>query len=241
MVDNLDCPPPAVYRGQGVIDGRIRKMIDPILDRVGSVLARRGVTANAITVVGFAIGVGAWISLALAAYPLALALILINRIADGLDGAVARQRQATDLGAYLDIVLDFIFYAGVPFFFAVGRPEVALPAAFLVFSFVGTGCSFLAYAAIAAKRGVTTQARGRKSIYYLGGLTEGAETIALFVVICLLPTLFEVCAWIFGALCWITTLSRVGLAIVAFREPSVERLAMDSSLPGTTPAVPSGG
>src|SRR5262245_39628924 len=136
---------------------------------------------------------------------------------DGLDGAVARHRGPTDLGGYLDILLDFLFYAGVPFFFAVGRPGEALPAAFLVFSFVGTGGSFLAFAAIAARRGLSTEARGRKSIYYLGGLTEGAETIGLFVLVCLLPAPFDLLAWAFGGLCWLTTPSRVASAVEAFK------------------------
>jgi phosphatidylglycerophosphate synthase len=199
-----------------VLDGRIRKVIDPVLDRVGAALSRCGLSANAITVLGFLIGAGDWAALALAAYPVALTLILVNRIADGLDGAVARRRGATDLGGYLDIVFDFLFYSGVPFFFAVGKPEAALPAAFLVFSFVGTGCSFLAFAAIAAKRRLTTEARGRKSIYYLGGLTEGTETIGLFVLICLLPDHFALLAWIFGGLCWVTTASRILAAVGEF-------------------------
>jgi phosphatidylglycerophosphate synthase len=208
-----------------VLDGRIRKLIDPLLDRTGAALARGGLSANAITVIGFLFGAGAWAALALGCYPLALVLILINRLLDGFDGAVARRRGATDLGGYLDITLDFFFYAGVPFFFAVGRPEVGLAAAFLVFSFVGTGSSFLAFAAVAARRGLTTEVRGRKSIYYLGGLTEGAETIALFVLICLRPDWFEVLAWVFGGLCWVTTACRVAAAVEAFRavpEPTRE-------------------
>ena len=184
-----------------MLDGKIRRAIDPILNRFGSTIARGGIGANAITVTGFLIGVGAWAALGFEQHLLALILILSNRIADGFDGAVARQTGTTDLGAYLDIVLDFIFYAGVPFFFAVGRPETALPAAFLVLSFVGTGTSFLAFSIIAAKRGLTTASRGRKSIYYLGGLTEGAETIAFFVLICLFPQHFGAFAWIFGGMC----------------------------------------
>src|SRR5262249_14517713 len=139
-----------------------------------------------------------------------------NRLMDGLDGAVARRSGPTDLGGFLDIVLDFIFYAGFPFFFAVGRPEAALPAAFLAFSFVGTGGSFLAFAAIAARRGLQTEARGRKSLYYLGGLTEGTETIALFVTVCLLPDYFAVLAWAFGGLCWLTTAVRIASGVSAF-------------------------
>jgi hypothetical protein len=123
-------------------------------------------------------------------------------------------------------VLDFLFYAGVPFFFAVGRPEVALPAAFLVFSFVGTGSSFLGFAAVAARRGLTTEARGRKTIYYLGGLTEGAETIGLFVLICLFPAHFAAFAWVFGGLCWLTTAARVAAAVRAFRAGTANAAAV---------------
>jgi phosphatidylglycerophosphate synthase len=200
-----------------MLDSRIRRRIDPALDRCGRFLARLGVGANAVTVLGFLFGVAAWVALAFREYNLALVFVALNRIADGLDGAVARVRGGSDLGGYLDIVLDFFFYAGVPFFFAVGRPEHALPAAFLVFSFVGTGSSFLAFSALAAKRGVTTEVRGKKAIYYLGGLTEGAETIAVFVLICLFPDWFPVIAWAFGGLCWLTTATRVYRAAVEFR------------------------
>jgi phosphatidylglycerophosphate synthase len=201
-----------------MLDARIRKAIDPLLDRVGATLARQGLGANAVTIIGFLIGMAAWAALGAGAYFLAGLLILASRLADGLDGAVARHNGPTDLGGYLDIVLDFLFYAGVPFFFAVGQPEAALPAAFLVFSFVGTNGTFLAFAALAAKRGLTTTVRGRKAIYYLGGLTEGTETIGLFLLICLLPEHFALLAWVFGALCWLTTASRIAVAIQVFRE-----------------------
>jgi phosphatidylglycerophosphate synthase len=200
-----------------VFDTRIRHAIDPLLERLGSQLARLGFGANAVTVGGFLFGCGAWAALAFQEYGLALGLIAANRIADGLDGALARRLGPTDLGGYLDIVLDFFFYAGVPFFFAVGRPEFALPAAFLVFSFVGTGSSFLAFAAIAAKRGLSAESYAEKSLFYLGGLTEGAETIALFVLMCLFPDQFAWFAWVFGGLCWLTTASRVMTAVGTFR------------------------
>jgi phosphatidylglycerophosphate synthase len=189
-----------------------------VTDRLAAGLTRFGLRADTITLAGFAIGVGAWLALAWQLYALALALIALNRLFDGLDGAVARRLGPTDVGGYLDIVLDFFFYAGVPFFFAVGRPDQALPAAFLIFSFVGSGSSFLAYAIFAAKRGQTTERQGRKSIYYLGGLTEGAETIAVFIGICLFPDWFPLFAWAFGALCWLTALGRVLAAIAAFKD-----------------------
>jgi phosphatidylglycerophosphate synthase len=200
-----------------MLDARLRRLIDPPLDRFGASLGRRGIGADAVTLAGFAVGAASFPALAAEAYGLALLLILLNRAMDGLDGAVARHAGTTDFGGYLDIVCDFLFYSGVVFFFAVGRPEQALPAAFLIFSFVGTGSSFLAYAVFAAKRGVTTSIRGTKSLYYIGGLTEGTETIALFASLCLFPDAFAWLAWGFGALCWITTAARIAAASGAFR------------------------
>jgi phosphatidylglycerophosphate synthase len=193
-----------------MIDAALRRLIARPLDRAGGFLLRLGISANAMTIAGFAVGLLALPALALQAYGLALALILLNRLSDGLDGAIARHRGATDFGGYLDIVLDFIFYAGIALGFALADPAAnALAACFLIFSFVGTGASFLAYAVMAAKRGRTTAVRGPKSLYYLGGLTEGAETIALFVALCLWPGWFPALAYGFGALCWITTAGRI--------------------------------
>ena len=201
-----------------MFDAALRRVIDPPLDRIGRRIAALGVSANAVTLAGFAVGLSALPLLATERYGLALAAIFVNRLFDGLDGAVARHVGKTDFGGYLDIVCDFIFYAGVVFGFALARPgENALAAAFLVFSFVGTGSSFLAYAILAAKRGVTTEIRGSKTFYYLGGLTEGTETALLFVVLCLIPRSFPVLAVIFGVLCWVTTLTRIIAARRAFR------------------------
>ena len=201
-----------------MLDARLRRLIDPPLDRLGVPLAAHGVSANAVTATGFAIGLGAAAAIAAQAYLLGLALLLLNRLFDGLDGAIARQRGLSDLGGFLDIVLDFLIYSAVPLAFALADPAAnALPAAFLIFSFVGTGSSFLAYAIMAAKRGISTELRGRKSLYYLGGLTEGTETILAFVLACLWPTLFPWIAWVFGTLCWLTTATRITVAVQTLR------------------------
>jgi phosphatidylglycerophosphate synthase len=201
-----------------VLDARLRRLIDPPLDRLGAPLAAHGVSANAVTVAGFAIGLGAAAAIAGRHYLLGLALLLLNRLFDGLDGAVARRRGLTDLGGFLDIVLDFLIYALVPLAFALADPEAnALAAAFLVVSFVGTGSSFLAFAIMAAKRGIATELRGPKSLYYLGGLTEGTETIVTFVLACLFPALFPWIALIFGTLCWLTTATRIAVAVQTLR------------------------
>lgn len=190
-----------------MLDSYIRPMIDPPLNAAAVRLARTGVTANTLTAIGFGFSLCAFAALAFQAYGLAILFIALSRLMDGLDGPLARQSQETDLGGYFDIVSDFIFYSGVIFFFAVGRPDMALPAAFLIFSFMGTASSFLAYAIIAAKRGKNHEKQGRKSFFYLKGITEGTETIALLFFICLFP----------GGLCWLTTLGRTMQAVKDFK------------------------
>jgi phosphatidylglycerophosphate synthase len=195
-----------------MLDAPARRLLAPALDALARRLVRTGVHPNAVTVAGLAVGLSSIGLLALEWWWVALAVILLSRLADGVDGALARQVGVSDLGGYLDIVCDFIFYSAVPLGFALARPDFAVPAAFLIFAFVGTGSSFLAYAILAAKRGLTERAPSGRSFTYIGGLTEGAETIAAFVLFCLVPERFPLLAYLFGGLCWITTVGRVLMA-----------------------------
>jgi phosphatidylglycerophosphate synthase len=202
-----------------MIDAALLPMQRAVLAGPAQALAARGVGADQVTLVGFALGLLALPALWAGLWPLALVLILLNRLADGLDGAIARIVGPTDRGAFLDIALDFLFYALVPLGFALADPaRNALPAAVLIAAFVGTGSSFLAFASIAAKRGLQAGAYPAKGIYYLGGLTEGAETIAVFVAMCLWPAAFPALALLFAAACLLTTLSRWLIGWRAFSE-----------------------
>jgi phosphatidylglycerophosphate synthase len=147
-----------------------------------------------------------------------LPLLLASRLLDGLDGAVARATRPTDRGAFLDITLDFVFYASIPLAFAVADPSAhALPAAVLLAAFMGTGASFLAFAVMAERRGLSSAAYPSKGLFYLGGLTEGTETLLCFVLMCLWPTLFPVLALGFAALCVVTLLTRLWAGWVLLR------------------------
>ena len=192
-----------------MIDARILPLQRAALQPPALFLARIGVPADAITVVGFLVGIAAFAALAAGSWALALLLILANRLLDGLDGAVARIHGPTDRGAFLDITLDFVFYALVPLGFAVQDPASnALPAAILIVSFVGTGSSFLAFSVIAARQGRQAPAFPTKGIYYASGLAEGFETIAVFVGMSLFPHSFPGIALAFAAICGITTIMR---------------------------------
>ncbi|MBD1202568.1 MAG: CDP-alcohol phosphatidyltransferase family protein [Rhodobacteraceae bacterium] len=202
-----------------MLDGWMRGVIDPVLGRMGKSLAEKGVTADAVTLTGLGLGLAAALVLALGGPGWAAALpLMASRVADGLDGAVARARGKTDFGGYLDIVCDFVFYAAIPMAFVLRDPEAnGVAGAFLLAAFYINGSTFLGYAVLAEKRGMQTRSRGEKSLYFTAGLLEGTETIVFFLILCLLPWAFAPLAWGFAALCLVTALSRVLLAARTFR------------------------
>jgi phosphatidylglycerophosphate synthase len=181
-------------------------------------LVALGVSADAVTWLGFALGLAGAVAIALVQPLLGLALVLLSRLLDGLDGAVARLTQATDRGAFLDITLDFLFYASIPLAFAVADAGAnALPAAVLLAAFMGTASSFLAFAVLAERRGLQSTDYPTKGLYYLGGLTEASETLICFALMCLWPAHFAWWAYGFAALCALTVLGRLAAGWRAFR------------------------
>ena len=200
-----------------MLDGVMRRLIDPPLARAGQRIARWGISANQVTLAGLVAALVAACLVALDCTLLALAAILASRLADGLDGAVAGATQRTGFGGYIDIVADFVFYGAVPLgFVALDPAENGLAGAFLILCFYVNGGSFLGYAILAERHGMKTAARGSKSLYFTGGLLEGTETIAFFVLLCIVPQHFAPLAFAFGALTLVTTVSRVRLAWQVF-------------------------
>jgi phosphatidylglycerophosphate synthase len=193
-----------------MLDRALIAVLRPALDAGARALVRVGVGADAVTLAGFAIGIAAAAAIGLGTYGWGLALLLASRLADGLDGAVARRTHTTDRGAFLDITLDFLFYASIPLAFALADPvRNALPAGVLLAAFIGTGSSFLAFAVMAERRGLASDAYPSKGFYYLGGLTEASETLICFVLMCLWPDHFAWWAYGFAALCGITVATRI--------------------------------
>lgn len=202
-----------------MLDKYIVPRIKPILVHGAKGLHATGVSADQVTVAGFIIGMLAVPSMAGGHAGLALLCLIGNRIADGLDGELARLGTPSDAGSFLDITLDFIFYASFPLGFALYDPsQNALAAAFLIASFVGTGASFLAFASQAEKHALQSPDFAYKGLYYLDGLAEGTETIICFVLMCLLPEKFVIIASLFAALCVITALNRVYSGYRALRK-----------------------
>ena len=166
-----------------MLDRRATDLLRPALVAVARALARIGVKADKVTLFGFAVGI---------------------------DGALARLTAASERGGFLDITLDFLFYAAIPLAFAFADPATnALPAAVLLAAFIGTATTFLAFAALAAQRGLKSVVYPDKGLYYLGGLTEAGETLACFALMCLWPAHFALWAYGFAVLCALTIVMRL--------------------------------
>lgn len=193
-----------------MLDRTATALIKPLVTRLARALLRAGLSANQVTLAGFLIGLLAALLIANGAYMTGAVAIFASRLCDALDGALARLTRATDRGGFLDIALDFLFYASIPLAFAFSDPaRNALPAAVLLAAFIGTSSSFLAFAVIAAKRGMVSVAYPDKSFFFLGGLTEATETLAFFAAMCLWPAHFIELAYVFAALCGVTVITRI--------------------------------
>jgi len=193
-----------------MLDPWVITLCNSPLNACARILKKKGVKPDQVTVAGFGIGLVAFWMLWMGGYKMALVFILLNRIMDGLDGSLARLTDNTDAGGFLDICLDFIFYSAVVAGFALSNPQSnALAAVVLLVCFVGTGTSFLAFAVMAQKHDLKSMAYPHKALYYIGGLTEGTETILFFVIICIFPDHFALFAVIFSFLCLITTITRI--------------------------------
>ncbi|MCW2314266.1 CDP-alcohol phosphatidyltransferase family protein [Rhodoferax antarcticus] len=201
-----------------MFDRALNAALQRPLKSMASALVRSGWRADQVTWLGFALGLLAVPLIGLGHAEWALLAMALNRLADGLDGAIARLTQPTDRGAFLDISLDFLFYASIPLAFALADPaNNALAAAVLIYSFIGTAGTFLAFAVLAAKRGLSSTAFAGKGFYYLGGLTESFETLLVFTLMCLWPTWFAALAYGFAALCALTTVTRIVAGIRTFK------------------------
>lgn len=201
-----------------MFDGRLRELIDPALNAAARRLVRLGASPDAATLAGLALGLACAACVAFGQDAAALALLALSRLCDGLDGALARATRPSDRGGFLDITCDFAFYGAVPLAFALRDPQAnALAAAVLLFAFYVNGASFLAFAVMAAKRGLETTQRGAKSLYYTVGLAEAGETIACFAAMMLFPGWFPMLALGFAALTLVTAASRAILAWTTLR------------------------
>ena len=196
-----------------MFDRELRRAMSPVLERAGCLLAGAGARPGMLTGTGFVAGAGACLAAAERAWPAALGLWLANRLLDGLDGPVARARGGSELGGFFDIVSDFAVYGGFVVGVAIGVPSARLACVVLLFTYYMSGTAFLALSSLLEKRRAGTEASDERSLRFVGGLAEGAETIVVYVLFCLLPGSAAMIAWSFAAAVGVTALQRVYLGV----------------------------
>jgi phosphatidylglycerophosphate synthase len=205
----------------------MRALLSPALDAAGRRLAAARVPPAALTGAGWAAGAGACAATAMSAWPVALGLWLANRLLDGLDGPTARAGTASDVGGFLDIVADFSVYAGIILGLAVAVPGARLACVALLTAYYISGTAFLALSSLAERR--RQRLGDNRSLRFVGGLAEGTETVAVYILLFLLPQHATVIVWAFTAAVAITAAQRVVLGLRLLRAPA-------SAEPAGTPA-----
>ena len=173
-----------------MVDKVLRVPKEQMLTPVATRISHR-VHPTALTLAAFGIGLAAAVAVSQRAYGIGMGLWVLNRVLDGLDGTVARLHcKQSDLGGYLDIVLDTVIYAAIPFALVLSRPAPLawLSLAFLLSSFYVNGASWMYLAALLEKRRQGADARGElTTITMPGGLIEGTETILFYTMFLLFP------------------------------------------------------
>lgn len=183
-----------------MIDTLLRPHFLPVIDGMAAKTAQGGLTANKLTLIGFAFGIGGCFAIGMQAYAFGLMLILIGRFMDGLAGSIARQTGTTDFGTILDLYLDYMLFAAFSFFFSLSAMETMLASTLFIFSLLAMGTAYLAHAWVLAKKNVAEMPRG--------GLIENGEMIVFMAVCCLYPPGYAAVAALFALLCWTTAVLR---------------------------------
>lgn len=195
-----------------MLDAPIRRIVTSPLDPVADSLERLGISANALTIFGFAMGLMAAGLIADEAFVPAIAFLAANRVADILDGMLARRYGATPLGAFLDASLDLFVYAAIPFAFALAHQQDALAATFLLMGLM-----------LAAIPGMTIRIFMRDSARQRVLMLCGhSETFIAFVAMCVAPRwMFSLLAYFYGVLCFFSAGVTVAAIIAQFRAAEV--------------------
>lgn len=195
-----------------MLDARTRRLAAPPLARMAERAERAGIGPGAVTAVGLVVGVGACVAAGLAVWWLALVLWALNRTLDGLDGALARRGEPSDLGGMLDFLADFVVYGGFVVGVAVAEPGARVAATVLLASYLLNNVALLSFASLIEKRGLALG--DERSLRFTAGLTEGTETILAYAAVCLFPGAATAILWTFAGLVVVTVGQRVRLAVV---------------------------
>ena len=195
-----------------MVDHLLRRPKEQVMAPVARLVGHR-IAPTTLTLISFSFGLAAVASIWQGLYGLGCGLWLLNRIVDGLDGTVARKTSTqSDWGGYLDILLDTVIYALVPFslVLADSRPEHWIALAVLLSSFYINAVSWAYLAAVLEKRNAGAKAQGElTSITMPTGLIEGTETVIFFTAFILLAQWLVWLYWAMALLVVVTLVQRL--------------------------------
>ncbi|MGE3795864.1 MAG: CDP-alcohol phosphatidyltransferase family protein [Dehalococcoidia bacterium] len=205
-----------------MFDEWARRQAAPVLTPVARWLDRVRVTPNQVTVCSFLVAVGAALAIGFGQLHAGLALWLISRLGDGLDGVLARTAHAiTARGAFLDITLDMAAYSGMIVAFTAQRPDLGLVFACILTGYVLSITTTLALAAGAERLGRTVSLTNR-TFQFTPSLAEGGETTAMYVIWLLAPGATGATAWLWCLVVFVSVIQRSALAWRALDSPRTE-------------------
>ncbi len=171
------------YRALSMLDQAIRARLEPTLDRGAGWMSAAGISPQVLTAAG---------------------------LLDGLDGPLARRRGATELGGLLDFVADFVVYSGFVVGVAIAEPGARLACVVLLATYLVNNVALPSFSSMIERLGLDIG--DERSLRLTTGLAEGAETIAVYLLFCLLPGASETIAWAFAGVVALTAGQRVANA-----------------------------
>ena len=208
-----------------MLDTSARAVLAGPLDRVATVLDRPWITPDRITMAGLALGFGSAAAAAASWWGAALVLWLLSRLADGLDGPLARRRHASGIGStsgqaggFLDITADFVVYGAFVVGVGQGWGGSLLPFLAVLLAYYLNGTAFLAFSSIAERTGHTID--DDRSLSFFGGIAEGTETIIVHSLWVLLPGVAGPIAWVWAAVVGISVTQRIACGYRTLRKPA---------------------
>ncbi|MEL6404331.1 MAG: CDP-alcohol phosphatidyltransferase family protein [Chloroflexota bacterium] len=199
-----------------MLDKQLRYVKEDVLTPVARTVGEH-FTPTQLTLIGGVIGIGAAVAGWQGMYVLGLGLWLVNRVFDGLDGAVARLfNKQSDIGAYIDIMVDATVYALVPIglALAVNEQSVYIALTFMLGAFYVNMASWTYLSSLLEKRNRGASTSGEMtSVTMPDGLIEGTETIVFYTLFFLLPSFLTWLFVIMGIMIVITILQRMVWAL----------------------------
>ena len=172
-----------------MLDAILSRATAPYLTPVGARLSAN-LSSPMLTVAAFVAGAAALPAIGFPKYWVALGLLVLRAILDGLAGLVAPAVVRPPLDRMLDLVLS----AAIPFAFALAMPERALAAMFLLLGLVVRAGS-------ASAAGESEELVGK------------TEFFLAFALACILPDRFSIIAYVIGVLCFVGAGRRVAQAV----------------------------